>query len=318
MPAERSVLASCLFDPIAVSKTVGSLKEYDFYDSKHVKIFEAIAGLYKRRVGVDIVTVMKEMKLLDSFDMVGASYLTGLDKNRHEHIDDHIDIIKEKSALRRYLTVCKQAIEMCYTGRAVETARFLSSSLIHISNDVIPGKPKRIDAVVPETIKHLNGGQSSSVGLSTGIIELDEIVPGFSPADYVVIGARSGEGKTALAWYMTRLQASQGVKVGWFSYEMPAAALALRGTTELAYVNGLKVRKGNMSPEETERFVLASSYLNKIGKNIWVVDDNNLDIYALQSRAHMMVEEFGIEIPDDAAETIQTFGDAVKIGRAHV
>jgi len=84
MPAERSVLASCLFDPIAVSKTVGSLKEYDFYDSKHVKIFEAIAGLYKRRVGVDIVTVMKEMKLLDSFDMVGASYLTGLDKNRQD------------------------------------------------------------------------------------------------------------------------------------------------------------------------------------------------------------------------------------------
>ncbi|HRW17067.1 acyl carrier protein, partial [Amaricoccus sp.] len=28
-------------------------------------------------------------------------------------------------------------------------------------------------------------------------------------------------------------------------------------------------------------------------------------------------EEFGIEIPDDAAETIQTYGDAVKFIESH-
>ena len=42
------------------------------------------------------------------------------------------------------------------------------------------------------------------------------------------------------------------------------------------------------------------------------IDDLGADSLDIVELVMAFEEEFGIEIPDDAAETIQTFGDAVK------
>ena len=42
------------------------------------------------------------------------------------------------------------------------------------------------------------------------------------------------------------------------------------------------------------------------------IDDLGADSLDTVELVMAFEEEFGIEIPDDAAETIQTFGDAVK------
>ncbi len=45
------------------------------------------------------------------------------------------------------------------------------------------------------------------------------------------------------------------------------------------------------------------------------VDDLGADSLDTVELVMAFEEEFGIEIPDDAAETIQTFGDAVKFNK---
>jgi len=47
------------------------------------------------------------------------------------------------------------------------------------------------------------------------------------------------------------------------------------------------------------------------------VDDLGADSLDTVELVMAFEEEFGIEIPDDAAETIQTYGDAVKFIEAH-
>ena len=55
----------------------------------------------------------------------------------------------------------------------------------------------------------------------------------------------------------------------------------------------------------------------KINKEASFVDDLGADSLDTVELIMQLEEEFGIEIPDDAAENIQTFGDAVKfIGEA--
>lgn len=50
----------------------------------------------------------------------------------------------------------------------------------------------------------------------------------------------------------------------------------------------------------------------KVTQNASFIDDLGADSLDTVELVMAFEEEFGIEIPDDAAETIQTFGDAVK------
>ena len=50
----------------------------------------------------------------------------------------------------------------------------------------------------------------------------------------------------------------------------------------------------------------------KVNEKASFIDDLGADSLDLVELVMAFEEEFGIEIPDDAAETIQTFGDAVK------
>ena len=50
----------------------------------------------------------------------------------------------------------------------------------------------------------------------------------------------------------------------------------------------------------------------KVTENASFIDDLGADSLDTVELVMAFEEEFGIEIPDDAAETIQTFGDAVN------
>ena len=51
---------------------------------------------------------------------------------------------------------------------------------------------------------------------------------------------------------------------------------------------------------------------DKVVEGASFIDDLGADSLDTVELVMAFEEEFGIEIPDDAAETIQTFGDAVK------
>jgi acyl carrier protein len=51
---------------------------------------------------------------------------------------------------------------------------------------------------------------------------------------------------------------------------------------------------------------------DKVNEKASFIDDLGADSLDLVELVMAFEEEFGIEIPDDAAETIQTVGDAVK------
>ena len=50
----------------------------------------------------------------------------------------------------------------------------------------------------------------------------------------------------------------------------------------------------------------------KISESASFIDDLGADSLDTVELVMAIEEEFGVEIPDDAAESIQTFGDAVK------
>ncbi len=57
---------------------------------------------------------------------------------------------------------------------------------------------------------------------------------------------------------------------------------------------------------------------DKVNEDASFIDDLGADSLDNVELVMAFEEEFGIEIPDDAAETIQTVGDAIKYIEKHV
>jgi acyl carrier protein len=56
---------------------------------------------------------------------------------------------------------------------------------------------------------------------------------------------------------------------------------------------------------------------DKVTENASFIDDLGADSLDTVELVMAFEEEFGVEIPDDAAETIQTVGDAIRFLEAH-
>jgi len=92
------------------------------------------------------------------------------------------------------------------------------------------------------------GGQL--VGLSTGLIDLDQKLGGLHPSDLLIIAGRPSQGKTALATNIAFHAARDGRAVGFFSLEMSADQLALRIVSDLSGIPGDRIRKGQIDARE--------------------------------------------------------------------
>lgn len=94
-----------------------------------------------------------------------------------------------------------------------------------------------------------NRGNGPS-GICTGLKKLDIATGGFQPGDVVVLAARPGQGKTALALQIAYNVAKAGRSVAFFSLEMSAQQLANRLMVGLGKFNNQAIRQRSLKQAE--------------------------------------------------------------------
>lgn len=125
---------------------------------------------------------------------------------------------------------------------------------------------------VLDAIDRRAGGEQET-GLPTGFSELDEVLGPMRPGHMVVVGARPGGGKTALALCVAANAASAGFPVLFFSMEMPARQICERLLSTSAGVPLTKITRGAVSPRDAERLVAVRH--GETGANLVYVDDTS-------------------------------------------
>ena len=110
-------------------------------------------------------------------------------------------------------------------------------------------------------------------GLKSGLPDLDDVTLGLKKGELMLIAARPGQGKTSLALNIARYVGEHsGKTVAIFSLEMSREELVQRMLSSEAMVDGKKLAKGILSPQEWDRVVAAAGLLNKTDIR---VDDNS-------------------------------------------
>ncbi|MGH7031124.1 MAG: DnaB-like helicase C-terminal domain-containing protein, partial [Stellaceae bacterium] len=130
-----------------------------------------------------------------------------------------------------------------------------------------------------------------TVGVATGFVDLDQKLGGLHPSDLVILGGRPSMGKSALATNIAfnaakayrpgrtadgRTIAEDGAVVGFFSLEMSAEQLATRILGEESGISSDRIRRGDVSREDFDRFVQASHHLQALP--LFIVDTPALSV----------------------------------------
>ena len=112
---EQAVLGSMILNTDALTKAIESVTQDDFYLEQHKAVFDALLNLFNDRKPIDLITLKDELG--DKLDLInGISYLAQLTESvsTTQNIRYYIDIVKEKSVLRKLIEASNYITGMCY------------------------------------------------------------------------------------------------------------------------------------------------------------------------------------------------------------
>jgi replicative DNA helicase len=301
---ESAILSAMLISTSAVEEGMQILKEPYFYDPKNKKIFKAIKSLYDSNNPVDMVTVSEKLKALKSLEMIGGDIaLIKLSQKvaSAAHVEYHCRVVLEKYIKRQVIAISQEAINKAYDD-AVDVFDLLDYSgqgIDAVSAIIATGSSSMTwyDAMMalPKRVEFLTNNQGKITGLPTGLDALDRHFSGWQPTDFIVIGADSGMGKTALAMEFLLAPARKNVSVGMFSMEMSVQQLAIRGTAvESDFHMNQLMRNGF---EKNEYFATLLQYVDKMKDYPIFIDDKPaLTVPEMKRKARAMVRQHDIKL----------------------
>jgi len=294
LDAERGVLGSMLLSAEAQLEVMSILTSEDFYRPSHQVIFAAMAELLARGQKYDHISLADKLTSDNQLSAVGgADYLADLSLSvpTTSHYKRYADIVKKLSTYRQLVFAGTDISALAFESPDdVETAVARAENrLFDVTEQQVSSDFKPLGGQVLESAYHLLEEYAESkngiVGVPTGFSELDRLTRGFRGGQLIVLGARPGVGKTALALNMARGAARGGkATVGIFSLEMTAEDLALRMLTSEAGIGSQQIRSGNIRPEWWDRFMDASSFLSELPISIDDTPDLNINRLRVKAR----------------------------------
>ena len=115
--AEQALLGSIIIDPESFDKIGGMLSVDDFYLEEHKHIFSALVKMYMQSKIIDTVTLVNALVEQGDRDEAGGIQYISLIANSVpsvSNIKDYARIVKDKSTLRRIISICESISEDAY------------------------------------------------------------------------------------------------------------------------------------------------------------------------------------------------------------
>jgi len=131
-------------------------------------------------------------------------------------------------------------------------------------------------------------------GVLTGFPALDELTRGFRPGQLIIIGGRTGTGKSSLALNIARnVAVEQHKAVAFFSLEMPKREIMERLLSAECGIETRFLKKSSLNhPGDWQRITGAIDCLRSAGR-IEIDASGDISIQQIQSRARKMKRQTG-------------------------
>ena len=302
--AEISVLGSMLQDSSAVLRAAEQLVPEDFYHPEHTEIFRVMADMNRQQMPIDLVTLQAELARRGSLEGIGGTrYLMKIlsDVPTAANVRAYIDIVREKSTLRKLIAACRAISKDCYSqDKEVQDVLTGAEKAIFdiVMNRQEGEELKPLSEVLVNTyeiIEELARQKGQIAGVPTGFTDLDNMLTGLHPGELIIVGARPAMGKTSFAMNIAEhASVNRGKVTAVFTLEMPREQIALRMLCSDARVDMQKVRKGTLHDDDWMK--LAHSLGPLSAAPMYIDDTAALSPTQLRSRCRRLMMDKGLDL----------------------
>ena len=233
--AEQALLGSIILDNDALDALPAGFAAGDFYRRPHQDIFELMLELHDLKRPIDILTITEQSRATSRG--IEPAYVAKLSEvvPSSAHVADYARIVMDLAIRRALIHRLRESIEL-----ANDDTVAVRDAQVQIETKLTAIEDRRRDWVTAREAanEHLRDVDAAFEGrgrraFKTGFPALDSMLY-IQDTDFVVVGARPGEGKSTLLWQFARSVAEREGPVLYVSIEMPRTELAMRAAMDMA------------------------------------------------------------------------------------
>lgn len=305
--AESSVLGSILLDNSSFDRVADILLASDFYRHEHRLIFAAVADLIGANKPADVITVYERLERDGKGEEVGG--LIGLNNmaqfvSSAVNIRRYAEIVRERAVLRKLIAASDEAATAAFNPGGNSVADIVDkaqAAMLALAQDGATDDWQSLGELVIQELDAIqdraDGTERTKDFIPTGLAALDNLLDGGPrPGQLIVIGARPGMGKSALAQTIgLHVARDLGIPVGVFNMEMQNAESGQRAIASTAKVPLHAVRRPErMTDEHWTRLTTGVEILGRVP--FFTTDKAGLNILQVRSKTRMLARKCGVKL----------------------
>ena len=256
---EALILGTCLIDMHGLERCIFIFGENAdiFYTPKHCEIWSIIWELYKKKIPVDLGTVIQEARRLEKLAAVGGDhYIIDLTMgvSSSAHIEYHARIVMEKYFARTMQSHCASALVNLYK----------ESTDVFEQMESVRGVVQKLEDMINQQKDSTSSAQAHQLLLDDYNSETLPVMPcdyedlksqflGGQAGDLIVLAARPSIGKTAIALNFAVRTALQNIGAAVFSLEMATVQLQKRVAANICDVSFYRMNRKILLPAEIQK-----------------------------------------------------------------
>ncbi len=306
--AEKSVIGAMLMDRDAISEVADLLDREDFYNSQYGILYENMIELYNEGSPVDLVTLTNKLKQKEiPEDICSAEFIGKIMSGvmTSANAVNHAKIVREKSILRSLISVSEGITNDGFSDsdtldNILTDAENKIFNLVQNKNRATDFEPM-VDTVlgVIDDVQKAALNKGKVTGLTTGFIDLDNLLMGMQPGELFIIAARPAMGKTAFGLNIAHeVAVRNNIPCAIFSLEMSKKQLAARLIAIDAMVDSKNMKLGNLTDDDWERLVESVDVMSKAP--VFIDDNSSITMSELRSKCRKLkrTRNIGVVIID--------------------
>ena len=304
LDAEEALLGAMLLSRAAIGEAAERLSGSDFYQPSHAAIFDAIIGLTLADPAAtpDTTTVAEQLAKVNMLERAGGKAellrlqaMTPASTNAGAYAR----IVADKATLRRLMAAASEIQTLAATdsGDVDEVVNAAESAIYQVGQrrivDTITPVSTLASVVFGDVLERASAPKPRPIDHPrSGFFDLDEPLGGLRRQGLIVIAARPGQGKTALALDIARhVGVDQRKPVVFFSLEMGRTELMTRMLCASARVDSRVLTSGMVSP-----FVLRAldAATHDFAEAPMFIDDNSrVSLLEMGSKTRRVAQRHG-------------------------
>lgn len=312
---QENLISSLLVKPERALDVMSMLDDDDFNDASCKHIFHAMRTMVMNSIDIAPDAVQIELEKEGNLVAAGGAarilslFEHGFTAGAIATVDTYARFIKDASIkskaikdlndVRNDLTIdsgktAREVIERTQskltdlTG-SLETSK-MASSISDYYDTFIDDLKERM-----KTFKESEDQLAAAHGIPTGFKTLDVKLHGWQPGNTIVVGARTGIGKSVFAVDEALAAASAGMSVLFFSMEMTLQEIETRFVACITGISINKLVSGNIDDKQLEMVVNAKKEVSRLKIDIDTSQDSTIE-YIRSTASKKAQSEDGLDL----------------------